>query len=322
MPRRRKRFVRPAVHVAVAVVAVVFGLRYLAGSGVDARSIGMSTLLVLLTLFVVQLAALMAAWGMLLRDAVRTPPGFRVTFASFVLGWLSRYLPGPPVGPAGKLLVATHAGIPAHSAGTALAHEQLLQLAAAVLLPAITAGFFLGAEWQIWTGPLAVAVVAIGVLVIRSGAIARLSARIGIRLGLTIVLARDATRPRAVLPFLLLFLSAVAAGLIFHVAAVQLSDWDGSRVGASLCVFGIASLAGYVTPFAPSGAGVREAALVALLGPTIGPTEALGVAVTVRAVAVMFDGVLLAGAAGYAGWILLARFFSRAARIDSSKNAA
>lgn len=322
MLRWRRRFLRPAIHLAVALVAVAFGVRYLVGTGVDARDIGISTLPLLAMLFVVQLAALMAAWGMLLRDTVRTPPGFRVTFASFVLGWLSRYLPGPPVGPAGKLLVARHAGIPGHAAGTALAHEQLLQLAAAVLLPSITAGFFLGAEWQVWTGPLALAMVAVGVLGIRSGAIARLSAWVGIRLGVQTELVNVAAKPRAVIPFLLLMLAAIASGLIFHVAAVQLSGWDGSRVGASLCIFGIASLAGYIAPFAPSGAGVREAALVALLGPTIGPTEALGVAVAVRALAVMFDGVLLAGATAYASWALLARFLSRPVRIDSSKNAA
>jgi uncharacterized membrane protein YbhN (UPF0104 family) len=91
----------------------------------------------------------------------------------------------------------------------------------------------------------------------------------------------------------LLFLaSGVLGALSFHVVATALTDWPTSAIGRSIFVFSLASLAGYVVPFVPSGAGVREAVILGALGPTLGPGPALSVAVVSRAVAVLVDAAL------------------------------
>ena len=56
-------------------------------------------------------------------------------------------------------------------------------------------------------------------------------------------------------------------------------------------VFAVAWVAGYVTPGAPGGLGVREAILIAGLGPIYGPGTAAALALIVRVCSVVADGL-------------------------------
>jgi glycosyltransferase 2 family protein len=72
--------------------------------------------------------------------------------------------------------------------------------------------------------------------------------------------------------------------------------------GVTRCIggFALAMAAGVVFVFAPSGAGVREALIVAALSPVMTPGEALGIAVVSRALFILAD-VGSAGAAALSG---------------------
>ena len=72
--------------------------------------------------------------------------------------------------------------------------------------------------------------------------------------------------------------------------------------GVTRCIggFALAMAAGVVFIFAPSGAGVREALIVAALAPVMSTGEALGIAVVSRALFIGAD-VLTAGAAAASG---------------------
>jgi uncharacterized membrane protein YbhN (UPF0104 family) len=72
--------------------------------------------------------------------------------------------------------------------------------------------------------------------------------------------------------------------------------------GVTRCIggFALAMAAGVVFVFAPSGAGVREALIVAALSPVMTPGQALGIAVVSRALFILAD-VGSAGAAALSG---------------------
>jgi uncharacterized membrane protein len=53
----------------------------------------------------------------------------------------------------------------------------------------------------------------------------------------------------------------------------------------------VAWVAGFITPGSPAGMGVREAILVAALGPILGTGVALGVSIALRAVTTLGDGL-------------------------------
>lgn len=295
MPRCSRRLLGPALHgglaIVVLAVAVVSFRRY--EEGFD---LALDSFVLAFPLFVVQLGALLLAWWVLLRDASPLRPGLRLTTSSFVVGWLSRYVPGPPTGPVGKFVVAKNGGVPGAAVGSALAHEQILQLCAVVLVPAFTIGFFFGFAWFSWTAPLAIIMSVLAFRAIHSGRVSWLMTAL-LRKALRGKASTDIALlpPRTFLPTALLVGATVASGLSFHIIATRLGSVEGAQVGLSVFIFGIASLAGYLAPFAPAGAGVREAVIIGLLAPIAGPGEATTVAVATRAMAIAFDGLLAAG---------------------------
>jgi hypothetical protein len=103
-------------------------------------------------------------------------------------------------------------------------------------------------------------------------------------------------------PFAFMVAAGLLAAFSFHIVAWTMTPWKFGDAGHAVAIFSIAALAGYLVPFVPSGAGIREAVIVALMAPFIGPAGALSVAIVARAVAVLVD-VLVAALLGatYAG---------------------
>ncbi len=71
-------------------------------------------------------------------------------------------------------------------------------------------------------------------------------------------------------------------------------------LSVAIAVFGVANVAGFVTPGAPGGLGVREVVIVGGLGPYIGADPAMVVALTLRAATVLGDVAICA-----IGWAML-----------------
>jgi hypothetical protein len=263
--------------------------------------------------YAAQVAALAVGWRWLVRG---TWPGCdrHGWLRSFAHGWVARYLPGPPTGPAGKYLALRDAGAGAPVIAALLWVEQVLQLAASIAVPAALAvpAYGLGWWWGTAAGLTAAAALVLGGA--RPGLVRRVSGRFGPR-------GERSGVSVAPGPMLLSFLSmsaaALLAGAAFHVVAVVVSPWPLSRWEEGIAVFTLASLAGYVTPFAPSGAGVRESVIVALLGGQLGAATALTVAVVARATAVIVDAGL---AAGYFGAERIGRGLARRASAATLSN--
>jgi hypothetical protein len=287
---RMRRLVLPVLY-AVAVGAVAWSA-LAAGSRVGALSVtwAPAPLLLALGVLALQIATLTCVWALLLRAAARSiRPSPWLAIRSFGLGWLIRYLPGVPASSAGRYVVCREAGYPTAAIAAALFYETLLQSGAAALLPAALLSFGLGGRW-LWLTPFAVvAVCGLTALAVAPPVVVRLARRLR-RAGMV---SAEGFRPvplaALAAPFLGAVLATLLAALAFHLIAVAATPLTGRDLGRNLFAYGLAGWLGFVVPLLPSGVGVREAVLVALLGPQIGHSDALGLAVLARAVPVLFD---------------------------------
>jgi hypothetical protein len=242
-------------------------------------------------LLVVQVALLAWAWRVL-GGAWWPADDGRLWLRSFVRGWVARYVPGPPTGPAGKLLALREAGLGGPAVAALLWVDQVLGLAAGLAAAAALAVPAFGPAWAlpaVLTGSGALVLAVAGT---RPALVRRVSGKFG-REGMR---GATAVEPwRVVAAFAAMTAAGLVSGLAFHVTAVVVSPWPLGRWEEGAATFCLASLVGYVAPFAPSGAGVRESVIVTLLGRELGVAGALAVAVVARATSVLVDAVLIAG---------------------------
>ncbi len=94
----------------------------------------------------------------------------------------------------------------------------------------------------------------------------------------------------------------LAIGLCLDLLALQVFAAGQSHLAWLTGVFALAWVLGFLVPGAPGGLGVREAVLLAALGPLYGAATAVGLALTLRVITTFGDGVL-----SLAGWALYSR---------------
>lgn len=81
-------------------------------------------------------------------------------------------------------------------------------------------------------------------------------------------------------------------GIVIFILAGLLSDHEGVGVFTLTGIFAVAWVAGFITPGAPAGLGIRELILVTSLSPFFGGESAVGIAATLRAVTILGDGLV------------------------------
>ena len=227
-------------------------------------------------LHVLTLIAGGAAWKLLL-DACGAPSRLRLALGIHLFSQPAKYLPGNVGQLVGRVALGRRHGIDLSPLLRTLALEAAGVIAAAALclLAALATGSLapppgLPPAWVL--GTLTAAGLGVAVL----------------------VLARKSPRSApdlagALLLYLLIFaiygLSALLLlrTLLGHPAGLGLLACAGA--------FAAGWIGGFFTPGAPAGLGVREAILVALLSPRLGPEVALGLAVAFRVVTTLGDGV-------------------------------
>lgn len=80
-------------------------------------------------------------------------------------------------------------------------------------------------------------------------------------------------------------------GAMLHLLASWLLGLAGADYWLATGVFAVAWVAGFIVPGAPGGLGVREAILIAGLGPVYGEPGAVAVALLLRALSTIGDGI-------------------------------
>jgi hypothetical protein len=225
---------------------------------------------------------LSTAWHLLLR--VCQPKPVRLAWSHRVYGatQVAKYLPGNVFHFAGRHLLGRGAGL-GHRAllVSTLMETTLLVLAAFVL---IALGGHLGRIFNTANVLLAGGALVMAVVVVAWG---RRPAQ-DLWRGVVDAMRVHAWRIVAVLALYTGFF--VVTGLVFVqlVALVSGQEWpdDSPRY---VSIFALAWLAGFVTPGAPAGIGVRETLLVASLGPDVQAHQALIVVASMRATTLIGD---------------------------------
>lgn len=297
------RIVRGAGYIILATSIVFLGYRLYTNLGnlltIKLNEVFYLAVLVASVYFGIIQFFIVAALGVLLK-------GFGADGVSFlkVLNFhgrtdIAKYLPGNVFHFAGRQVLAKDHGWSQSAVGLSSIAETVLVILGAGLATMAFAGFANAADalyllskftspiMILWTG---VGIASLWIAGAQAGRIPYLS-----RFSSTARVqnfSRSPYPPLAVALYLAFFLSC---GLMFWALLGALNGvWQTDLIGIVGLSYATSWLAGKITPGAPGGIGVREAALVLLLGNTIGETEALLLGVALRVVTTFGDFFLLA----------------------------
>lgn len=251
--------------------------------------VGPATLILAALLYALTHISSSAAWMAGLRGMghpLRFWTGMRVS----LVAQIAKYLPGNIAHYVARAGLARPLGVQLSSSGLATAVEVLATLIAAALVASLALALSpepIAAIDAALADRVAPAVFVIGGAFLTIGGLLR-----WMRVPLRAVVAAAAW---LVVSFLLIGLSFHA--IVTAVAPVALPPM--STIG----VFAVAWAAGYVVPGAPAGLGIREAILVAWLGPMVGGGAAIACAALHRFVTAIVDAI--AALVGY--WLLHGR---------------
>ncbi len=221
------------------------------------------------------------AWHRLISGVSGSVLRRNVTWPSFGVTQVAKYLPGNVLHYVGRHIWLTRRGVAHSVVVTAAIWEAALMAGTALLCGSVTAILFPFAELKL--GPLDLSIVlkvVAPVLVV--GALGALAVR---RFVPRLV---DLVPPASTLiqAGLVLFAFFLAQGFLFSLLfyAVGVSPRP-----AGLAIASLSWAVGYLTPGAPGGLGSREAALVALASPLVGVADALILAGLFRLVTTVGD---------------------------------
>ncbi len=246
-------------------------------------------------LYLAALLILPVSWHLLLRAAGEAQP-LRAVFAISLLSQFAKYIPGNVAQHIGRVVLARGYGIDVARAIFTMTVETgwvifagatlcvlALAFAAPALLPAAAT---LPPVWQFAAlGLVAAAAPLMAVRILarwRPGPLRRLLAG-----------QEFAMPPARVLfgCFAIYLVNYLLMGAILTLLASRLFGQAEADFWLLTGIFAVAWIAGFLTPGAPGGLGVREAILVAALGPLYGEGMALALALTLRAVTTAGDGL-------------------------------
>jgi uncharacterized membrane protein YbhN (UPF0104 family) len=241
------------------------------------------------------------AWSLLLRSAgeAAEPGGARKVVTIHLICQAAKYLPGNVGHYAGRMGLAARRGLSLPVVASTMAVEAAWSVVSAAVLagaallgaggPLLAAAApRLAAGGRIWIAlALSAGVALVGIRLLGTPWFARVAGlppdRPWRRPGAAVLAACGAIQAMA---FLLYGVIATLLGpRLLGLADLPLLPLAG--------LFAAAWLAGFLTPGAPAGLGVREAVLVAGLGPLYGPGPALALAAWFRLVTVAGDGLSL-----------------------------
>lgn len=244
-------------------------------------------------LILASLGALLAAKGFLSFGSwlALAAQGKGLSFGSVLtmvsISQLGKYAPGAVVHLLGRGWLYSRVGVPLEATTRALILENVWQWMAAALV-----------------GALFLATIDLGSGRFHSDAFLRVSAIAGIgALGWLVVngLIRRRLVPSRDRLNMIKWASLASLSTAWVLCGLSLyAIWPGPHSIAGFCLatgaFAIASVAGFLAPFAPAGLGVREAVLVAVTAPVLSVDQALGLAAISRGIWIVGE-VLLAGVA-------------------------
>jgi len=210
-----------------------------------------------------------------------------------------KYLPGNVGHLVGRVVLAKHAGVPA----TNTMQTMLIEMVWSVGVASGIALFGVALGSNIGISPVALTLFFVATLLspwLAWKAANAFFPKLVTRLtnGSPVVLPRLKT---LLLVSFLYLVTFIVVGLLMDMHARFLFGAQTSHILMLTVIFAWSWIAGYITPGAPAGLGVREAVLVSALTPLYGASIAVGLALSLRVVTTLGDGMLF----------LIAMFLSR-----------
>ena len=237
-------------------------------------------------------------WLFLLRDNGVTV-GWKRAQAIFAVAQFGKYLPGNVGQHIGRVLLAREAGIPVSVTVSTMLIEFLWGVGVAAVLSLAALMWFFDVPslgWLTAFGPAGIAVLAAVTIVTPWAAIRFVNAFLpGLAKRVSEGGRIPEPRPQTALLVAGLFVVCFfLIGLILTLQVRWLFHITGANVVQLTCLFAVAWIAGYLTPGAPGGLGVREAVMLLLLPPVIGSGAAIGLGVTLRIATTLGDAIAFA----------------------------
>jgi glycosyltransferase 2 family protein len=284
----------------LSVVLVVLVVALVGQAGTLWTEIQKLSAPVLLVAFIANLSGLvcsMMVWRTLLADLgsrLSVPVAWRVMF----IGQLAKYIPGSIWPVITQTELGADRGVPrSRSAVSVLLAYGVMTgsggLVAAVTLPFVARGSFDRYFWVLFILPVGAAVLSPPVLNRAFALLLRLLRRTPLEQGVSIG-GLSLTMGWALA-------SWTCNGFMTYVLMLQLAGHRHGTFIVSVGAYALSWVIGFLAVFAPAGAGVREAVMVAILSTRTTASVALTVALVTRALAVLSDSAAGFVAAGLIG---------------------
>jgi uncharacterized membrane protein YbhN (UPF0104 family) len=220
----------------------------------------------------------MLSWRAVLAD-LGSPLGPKAAVRIFFVGQLGKYLPGSLWPVVAQMELGRSHGVPRKRSAVAALLVIVVALTAGGLLAAATLPWAAAGELRpyrwVFLAPAA------GLVLLVPSVFAKVTT-----FGLRILRRQPLEQGLSGRGVVTALAWAVAQWALWGVPVWLLTD---ASLPLVLGAYALAWIAGFVFLVAPAGAGVREAALVLLLGPAIGNDAALGVAIVARLLTTVAD---------------------------------
>ena len=215
----------------------------------------------------------------------------------FLYSWVGRYVPGKVAYVAGRFLLGRSLHISSASLAGSMAYEGVLLLVAGAALASVTLVPTLAIESESVLPYLALPALAAGGVIVLHPRVLGWALRFGLR-----VAGRESVEFKRLLPpgqiakVTGMYVGAfLLNGVGFYLLIVSLTDYSPRYLPLAVGLFGLASVVGLISVFAPAGIGVREGILVAVLQTTMPIEVAILVSLIARVWATVIDLILIAG---------------------------
>jgi glycosyltransferase 2 family protein len=264
--------------------------RSIAELGLKAEDLWISLLLTIPYVLAIVLAAI--AWMILLRS-LAVNLSLKTTYSIYGRAQFAKYLPGNVGHHVGRVWLAKVECVPVKTClQTMLVETSLFLLIGAGLagLAIYAFAYELPGAWGVLSGPLLLAIsLTTLVMPLLIPAAARLlrSTKLPGRLAEVFELWPTPVKALQVMGLMLgcFLLNGV---ILWSLASFAFAESDGDLL-FYLGLYAVSWFAGFVVPGAPAGLGVREAIMLAVLGPLYGSAVAIGLSVAARLVATLGD---------------------------------
>jgi len=285
----RKAWLAVAILAAAAGVAGV-GHAWLAQGSNVPRDLDWRYVIAAAGLALMVVVVYGAGWWSLVGALDRRRPPFLPSMRLFIFAWAGRYAPASLPYYGGRLIAGARLGLSRPAIGASLVYENLLGIATAGTISVISLliGFRDQLHGDAW---FLLALFAIGMTLVAlhpavgRWVVRRAASRIP-RLG---ALEDYVLPPRALAQSALAYgCGSVLAGLIFYCSLRAATDAHPPLLLA-MAAYNIAGIAGMLAFAVPSGLGVREGVVVALLSAVVSPPVALSAAVLARLLTLVAD---------------------------------